>query len=104
MTSDKILTTCSGLLGFLVFLLLLFWFGWSTWKSDFNFQYGRVQGKLARAIGIIGILGTISGGYLVVSLLISYKNPFLATVTGLLFGIFIVVLFLVRFFSFFMRH
>jgi len=95
---------CSGLVGALVYFMFLFWFSWAAWKGVFLTQFSTIRGNLARAIGIIGVLGTTAGAYLAVSLLVFNTNPPFKSVAGFLFGLLFIVLLIVRFLSLFMWH
>ncbi len=79
-------------------------FTWGAWKGDFIFHGGRIRGKLARAIGIFGLLGMMAGTYLAGSIFIFKTTPPLAQFAGLLFGLTLVMVFVVRFLSIFMWH
>ncbi len=95
---------CLGLFGVSVYIGFLVMFTWAAWKGDFIFHGGRVHGKLARVIGIIGLIGMMAGTYLLVSLFIFKTTPPLASFAGLLFGLSFVMVLVVRFLSVFMWH
>ncbi len=96
--------TCSGLVGALVYFMFLFWFGWAAWKGVFPTQFSIIRGNAARAIGIMGVIGTTAGAYLAVSLLVFNTNPPYKSVAGFLFGLPFIVLLILRFLSLFMWH
>ena len=104
MNSEITKNICGGLVGILVYFIFLFWFGWTTWNSDFIFHGGRIRGKLARAIGIIGLVGMAAGTYLMISLFIFKTTPPLASLAGFLLGLFFVTMVVVRVLSIFMWH
>ena len=105
MDNNKIIEyVCGGLFGTAVYVGFLLMFIWATWKSDFIFHYGRIRGRLARVIGIIGLIGMAAGTYLAVSLLVFDTTPPFAPVAGFLFGLLIVMLLVVRFLALFMWH
>ena len=95
---------CLGLFGVAVYIGFLVMFTWGAWKGDFIFHGGRIRGKLARIIGIIGLIGMTAGTYLLVSIFIFKTTPPLASFAGLLFGLTVVMVLVVRFLSVFMWH
>ncbi len=95
---------CGGLIGSLAYIAFLVMFVWAVWKGDFIFHYGRIRGKLARGIGVIGLVGMAAGTYLVVSHFVFGITPPFAPVAGFLLGLLIVMLLVVRFLALFMRH
>jgi len=97
-------TICGALFGLLVFSAFSLMFGRAVWKGDLIFHGGRIRGKLARILGVIGLLGIISGAYLAVSNLVFNTQPPFASIASLLFILFVVVLLGVRFLSIFFWH
>jgi hypothetical protein len=95
---------CLGLFGAAVLIGFLMMFILGIWKSDFGFHGGRIRGKLARLVGVIGLVGIAAGTYLSVSLFLFDTTPPLATVAGLLVLLLIITLLMVRFLAIFMRH
>ena len=95
---------CGGLFGTALYVAFLLMFGWAAWKSDFIFHYGRIRGRLARVIGVIGLIGMAAGTYLMVSLFIFDRTPPFATIAGALVGLLLVMLFVVRVLALFMWH
>ena len=105
MTNDKIIIyVCGGLFGGLAYIGFLAMFGWAAWKGDYIFHYGRIRGKLARAIGIVGLSGMAAGTYLAVSILVFDTTPPFAGVAWGLVGLLFAMLFIVRFLALFMWH
>ncbi len=95
---------CTGLFGTALYIGFLVMFIWATWKGDFIFHGGRIRGKLARIIGIVGLIGMAAGTYLVVSLFVFKITPPLASIASLLLGLLFVMLLVVRFLSIFKWH
>jgi len=95
---------CLGLFGVTVYIGFLVMFIWAVWKNDFIFHGGRIRGKLARVIGIIGLIGMTAGTYLLVSIFIFKTTPPFAPFAGLLFGLTLVMVLVMRFLSIFMWH
>ncbi len=95
---------CLGLFGVAVYIGFLVMFTWATWKGDFIFHGGRIRGKLARVIGIFGLIGMTAGSYLLVSIFIFKTKPPFAPLAGLLLGLTFVMVLVVRFLSIFMWH
>jgi hypothetical protein len=100
--SEIIQTICGVLFGLLVFIAFLLMFSWAVLKGEFIFSSGKIRGKLARIIGVIGLLGMIAGIYLAVSILVFHiEQPPLASIANFFFVLLIVVLLAVRFLSLF---
>ena len=95
---------CGGLFGLLVYLIFFIMFGWAVLKGDFIFHSGRIRGGLARAIGVIGLVGITAGAYLAVSFLVFDTEPPFASTASFLCGLLFVVLLVVRFLSLFLWH
>ena len=76
----------------------------AVWKSDFTFRFGKIRGKLARVIGVMGLLGMAAGTYLAVSLFVFDTTPPFASFAGILLGALLVMLLVVRFLSLFLWH
>ena len=105
MNNDKIIQTiCGGLFGLLIFVAFFLMFGWATLKGDLIFSGGRIRGRLARVLGVIGLLGITAGAYLAISVLVFNTQPPFTSVASFLFGLFIVVFLGVRFLSIFFWH
>jgi len=102
--SEIIKTICGGLFGLAVFIAFLLMFGWAAWKGDFIFRFGRIRGRLARIIGVIGLLGMAAGAYLVIGFYVFHTTPPFVSVAGFLFGLLLVMLLVVRFLSLFFWH
>ena len=79
-------------------------FIWAVWKGNFIFHGGRIRGRLARVIGVIGLAGMAAGTYLMVSLFVFKTPPPFASFAGFLLGLLLVTLLVVRFLSMFMWH
>lgn len=102
MNNSQILQSiCGGIIGLLVFIMFGLMFGWAVAKGDFIFHYGRIRGKLARLIGVIGLLGITAGAYLAISYLVFDTQPPFVSLASFLFGIFFIVMIVVRFLSLF---
>ena len=95
---------CGGLIGSLAYIGFLVMFTWAVWKGEFIFHYGRIRGKFARVVGIIGLIGMAAGTYLMVSIFVFDKTPPFASIAGFLVGLLIVMLLVVRFLALFMWH
>jgi len=97
---DIVKTIFLGFVGLAFFLM----FVWAVWKGEFIFHGGYIRGKVARAIGIIGLVGMAAGLYLIVSFWAFKTTSRLALFAGLLCGLSLVILLAVRFLSIFIRH
>ncbi len=95
---------CGGLFGTALYVGFLLMFIWAAWKGVFIFHYGRIRGRLARVIGVIGLIGMAAGTYLTVSLLVFDTTPPFAGIASFLLGLLIVMLLVVRFLALFMWH
>lgn len=95
---------CGGLFVVVVFITFLVLFGWAVLKGDLIFHGGRIHGRVARVIGVIGLLGIIAGAYLAISVLVLGIQPTFAPLASLLLGFFVVVIVAVRFLSVFFWH
>lgn len=85
--------------------LAFFWmFVRAIWKGEYAFHTGYIRGKVARAIGIIGLAGMAAGLYLIVSFWAFKTTPPLASFAVLLCGLSFVTLLAVRFLSIFIWH
>jgi hypothetical protein len=101
MNSNEIIKyICGGLFGTALYAGFLLMFIWAVWKGDFIFHNGRIRGKLARVIGIIGLIGMAAGTYLTVSLFVFDTTPPFAAIAGFLLGLLIVTLLVARFLAF----
>ncbi len=96
--------TCSGLVGALVYFMFLFWFGWAAWKGVFLTKFSIIRGNTARAIGIIGVLGTTAVAYLAVGSFVFNTNLPFTSAAWFLICLLIIVLLIVTFLSLFMWH
>jgi hypothetical protein len=92
----------TGLICLSSYIGFLSMFIWAIWKKDYLFHGGRIRGRLARAIGVIGLIGLAAGTYLLVSLYIFQTIPPFASLAGLLVGLLIVTVLVVKFLSIFM--
>ena len=105
MNNDEIIKyICGGLFGAALYVGFLLMFIWAAWKGDFIFHYGRIRGKLARVIGVIGLIGMAAGTYLMVSLFVFDTTPPFAAIAGVLLGLAMIMLLVVRFLALFMWH
>ena len=102
--SEMTQTICGGLVGLLIYVAFFLMFGWAMLKGELIFHGGRIRGKLARVIGVIGLLGITAGAYLAISIFVFNTQPPFAWVAGILFGLFIIVALGVRFLSVFFWH
>jgi hypothetical protein len=102
--NEIIQNICGGLFGTALYVGFLLMFIWAAWRGDFIFHYGRIRGKLARVIGVIGLIGMAAGTYLMASLFIFDTIPPFAAVAGFLLGLLFVMLFVIRFLALFMWH
>ena len=93
-----------GLVGLLLYIAFFLMFGRAILKSDLIFHGGRIRGRLARIIGVIGLLGITAGAYLGINVLVFKIEPPFASVALVLFGLFIVVALAVRLLSIFFWH
>lgn len=93
-----------GLLGTIIYVAFMIVFIRAAWKGDLILRFGRIRGKLARVIGVIGLIGMAAGTYLIGSLKIFDKTPPFATIAGLLLLLLFVTLFVVNLLSLFMWH
>ena len=93
---------CSGLVGVLIYFMFLFWCGWSVWKGVFLTKFSVIRGNTARAIGIIGVIGTTAGAYLALDSFVFNTNLPFTSVASLLFCLFVIALLIVTFLSLFM--
>jgi hypothetical protein len=57
--SEIVQKICWGLFGLAVFIGFLLMFAGAVWKGEFIFHGGHIRGKLARAIGLIGMAASI---------------------------------------------
>ena len=99
--SDMTQTICGGLISVLFYIVFFLMFGWATWNGDLIFHGGRIRGRLARVIGVIGLLGITAGAYLGISFFVFNLEPPFAGVASFLFGLFVIVVLVVRFLSIF---
>jgi len=106
MNNDTVVISyiCGGLFGAVAYIGFLVMFIYAVWKGDYIFHYGRVRGKTARAIGVIGLVGMAAGTYLLIGYAFFHTNPPFSSIAWLFFGLLLVVLFFVRFLSLFMWH
>ena len=91
----------SGLVGALIYFMFLFWFGWAVWKGVFLTKFSVIRGNAARAIGIIGVIGTTAGAYLALGSFVFNTNLPFESVASLLFCLFVIALLIVTFLSLF---
>jgi hypothetical protein len=102
MNNGEIIQTISGgLIVLLVFIAFFFMFGWAALKGDLIFRDGRIRGRLARVIGVIGLLGVTAGAYLAIGVLVFDTQPPFASLAGFLFVLFFVVALGMRFLTIF---
>ncbi len=65
MMSEEITqTVCAGLLGAALYLRVLWMFGEAALRGVFAFRADEIEGKPARVIGVIGLLGMVSFLYI----------------------------------------
>jgi hypothetical protein len=95
---------CGGIFALIVFIAFFLMFGWAVLKGDLIFHGGRIRGRAARVIGVIGLLGIVAGAYLAISVLVFDVQPPFASLSGLLFGLFVVVTLAVRILLVFFWH
>jgi hypothetical protein len=100
-SSEIIIPVCGGLIGLVVFSGLFLMFGWATLKRDLFFHGGRIQGKMARLIGVIGLLGLTANAYIGIYILAFKTQPPFALAAIFLSILFIVVVLGMRIFSIF---
>jgi hypothetical protein len=100
-SSEIIIPLCGGLIGLMVFTGFFLIFGWATLKRDLYFHGGRIQGKMARVIGVIGLLGLTASAYLGIYILLFKTQPPFAMAAIFLSILFIVVVLGMRLFSIF---
>ncbi len=102
--SEILQTLCGILFGLLVFIGFLVMFGWAAFKGELIFNSGRIRGKPARVIGVIGLLGTTAGVYLAISLLVFHTEPPFESVTGFFVLLTFAIMLVLRFLSIFFWH
>ena len=57
-------TVCAGLLGAALYVRVFLMFGEAAWHGVFTYRLGEIEGKPARVIGVIGVLGMVSFLYI----------------------------------------
>ena len=60
MSEEVIQSICAGLLGAALYIRVFLMFGEAAWRGVFSFSADEIQGKSARVIGVIGLLGMVS--------------------------------------------
>ncbi len=100
MSEEVIQSICAGLLGAALYIRLLWMFGDAAWRGVFSFRLGEIQGKPARVIGVIGLLGMISFAYLGVGFYFDIRPP-LWPVAGFFLALAVLMVLAVSLFGFF---
>lgn len=105
MGSEKIeLTFLGGLFGTIVIIAFFTMYIHAINKKELLFHGGRIHGKSARVLGVIGLAGLLGGVYLLVSYLVfKIEEPFGWPVAAILFSLFVLINFTLRFLSIFFR-
>lgn len=75
MSDEVIQSVCAGLLGAALYLRVLWMFGEAAFRGVFAYRLGEIQGKPARVIGVIGLLGMVSFAYLGVGVYFDIRPP-----------------------------
>lgn len=75
MSEAVVQSVCAGLLGAALYLRAFWMFGEAAWRGVFAYRLGEIQGKPARVIGIIGLLGMISFAYLGIGFYFDSRPP-----------------------------
>lgn len=75
MSEEAVLSICAGLLGAALYLRVFWMFGEAAFRGVFIFRLGDIDGKPARVIGVIGLLGMVSFAYLGVGVYLDRQPP-----------------------------
>ena len=100
MSEDVTLTICAGLLGAALYLRVLWMFGEAAFRGVFAYRLGEIQGKPARVIGVIGLLGMVSFAYLGVGVYFDIRPP-LWLLAGFFLALMVVMVLAVSIFGLF---
>ncbi|PKN91170.1 MAG: hypothetical protein CVU44_20635 [Chloroflexi bacterium HGW-Chloroflexi-6] len=76
MISEEVTQTiCAGLLGAALYLRVFWMFGEAALRGVFAFRADEIQGKPARVIGVIGLLGMLSFLYIGLGVYLDTQPP-----------------------------
>ena len=90
-----------GILGLFFYLLFFFTFHKAIFKEELVFRGGIIRGRLARILGIIGMLGIIAATYLGISIAVFHFEPPGKPVAMFLLLVFAAMMIILRFLSIF---
>jgi sterol desaturase/sphingolipid hydroxylase (fatty acid hydroxylase superfamily) len=100
MSEEVTQTVCAGLLGAALYLRVLWMFGEAAFRGVFAYRLGEIQGKPARVIGVIGVLGMVSLLYIGLGVELNRQLP-LWLVAGFFLALMVVMVLAVSLFGLF---
>lgn len=95
---------CGSLISIVFFIVFFIMYFRAITKNELIFRGGVIRGKLARVLGVIGLLGISAGAYLATGYLVFNTEPPGVMVAAFLFGMFVIMALSVRFLSIFFWH